>query len=39
LSSQTLDPWFTTPEEFAKRLKSDDEKYEKLIKLTGAKVD
>ena len=39
LSSQTLDPWFTTPEEFAKRLKSDDEKYEKLIKLTGAKID
>ena len=39
MSSQTLDPWFTTPEDFAKRLKADDEKYEKLIKLTGAKVD
>lgn len=39
LSSQTLDPWFTTPEEFAKRLRSDDEKYSKLIKLTGARVD
>ena len=39
MSSQTLDPWFMTPEEFAKRLKADDEKYEKLIKLTGAKVD
>ena len=39
LSSQTLDPWFTTPAEFARRLKSDDEKYEKLIKLTAAKVE
>jgi tripartite-type tricarboxylate transporter receptor subunit TctC len=39
LSSQTLDPWFMTPEEFAQRLKSDYEKYEKLIKLTGARVD
>jgi hypothetical protein len=25
-----------TPAEFAERLKSDDEKYEKLFKLTGA---
>jgi tripartite-type tricarboxylate transporter receptor subunit TctC len=39
LLSQTLDPWFTTPAEFAQRLKSDDEKYEKLIKLTAAKVE
>ncbi|MEO7726344.1 MAG: tripartite tricarboxylate transporter substrate binding protein [Burkholderiales bacterium] len=39
LSSQTLDPWFMTPEDFATRLKADDEKYAKLIKLTGAHVD
>ena len=39
LSSQTLDPWFTTPEEFAQRLQSDDQKYGKLIALTGAKID
>ena len=38
LSSQTLDPWFMTPAEFAERLKSDDEKYERLMKLTGAKI-
>lgn len=38
LSSQTLDPMFMTPEEFARRLKSDDDKYEKLIKLTAAKI-
>lgn len=39
LSSQTLDAWFTTPEEFARRLKSDYEKYDKLVKLTGAKIE
>ena len=38
LSSQTLDPWFMTPAEFAERLKADDEKYEKLFKLTNAKL-
>jgi len=39
LSSQTLDAWFTTPEEFSRRLKSDYDKYDKLIKLTGAKLE
>jgi tripartite-type tricarboxylate transporter receptor subunit TctC len=39
LASQSLDPWFTTPEEFAERMKSDDEKYDKLIRLTGARID
>ena len=39
LSSQTLDAWFTTPEEFSRRLKTDYEKYDKLVKLTGAKID
>jgi tripartite-type tricarboxylate transporter receptor subunit TctC len=39
LSSQALDPWFGTPEEFAARIKTDYEKYGKLIQLTGAKID
>jgi len=39
LESQALDPWTSTPEEFAQRIKVDYEKYGKLIKLTGAKVD
>ena len=39
LKSQTLDPLFMTPEQFARRLKSDSDKYEKVIKVSGAKVD
>jgi len=39
LTGQALDPWISTPEEFAARLKSDYEKYGQLIKLTGARVD
>ena len=39
LSAQTLDPWFTTPEQFADRLKSDNDKYAKLVKLSGATID
>ena len=39
LKSQTLDPMSMTPEQFAKRLESDYRKYEKVIKLTGAKID
>lgn len=39
LSSQTLDPMFMSPEQFAVRLKSDYDKYAKVIKETGAKVD
>ena len=39
LKSQTLDPMAMTPDQFAKRLRSDYEKYEKVIKLTGAKID
>jgi tripartite-type tricarboxylate transporter receptor subunit TctC len=39
LSSQALDPWFGTPEEFAARIKTDYDKYGKLIQLTGAKID
>ena len=39
LSNQTLDPLHMTPEEFARRLRSDYEKYERVIKLTGAQID
>jgi tripartite-type tricarboxylate transporter receptor subunit TctC len=39
LESQALDPWSSTPEAFTAKLKVDFEKYAKLIKLTGAKVD
>ena len=39
LKAQTLDPMFMSPEQFAKRLRSDYDKYEKVIKLTGAKID
>jgi tripartite-type tricarboxylate transporter receptor subunit TctC len=39
LKSQTLDPLFMTPEQFARRLKSDYDKNEKDIKVSGAKVD
>ncbi|MDB5811044.1 MAG: hypothetical protein JWN94_3166 [Betaproteobacteria bacterium] len=39
LASQALDALGGTPEEFDVRIKADYEKYGKLIKLTGAKVD
>jgi tripartite-type tricarboxylate transporter receptor subunit TctC len=39
LKNQTLDPLIMSPEQFARRLKSDYDKYEKVIKLTGAKID
>jgi len=39
LASQTLDPMYMTPEQFEQRLRSDYSKYEKLIRLTGAKID
>jgi len=38
LGAQTLDPMFMTPEQFAARLKSDYDKYGKLIRETGAKA-
>jgi tripartite-type tricarboxylate transporter receptor subunit TctC len=37
MSSQTLDPMYMSSEQFATRLKTDFDKYEKLVKLTGAK--
>ncbi len=39
LNGLTLEPMYTTPEQFARRLKSDYEKYGKLIKQTAAKVN
>jgi tripartite-type tricarboxylate transporter receptor subunit TctC len=39
LKSQTLDPLVMTPDQFAQRLKSDYDKYEKVIRISGAKVD
>ena len=39
LAGQALDPWTSSPEEFDARLKTDFEKYAKLIKLTSAKIE
>lgn len=39
LSAQTLDPMPMTPAEFATRLKSDYDKYGKVIKETGARIE
>jgi tripartite-type tricarboxylate transporter receptor subunit TctC len=39
LKSQTLEPLIMTPEQFARRLRSDYDKYEMVVKLTGAKID
>lgn len=38
LRKLTLDPMYMTPDEFALRLRSDYEKYGKLIQRTGAKI-
>ncbi len=39
LSSQSLDPMYMTPEEFAKLLKSEYDKYERVVKISGARID
>ena len=39
LSKLTADPLYTTPEEFARQLKSGYAQYKKLIEMTGAKID
>ena len=39
LSAQTLDPMHMTPEQFAQRLKSDYDKYAKVVKISGARID
>jgi tripartite-type tricarboxylate transporter receptor subunit TctC len=39
LSAQTLDPFHLEPDAFAKRMKSDYDKYEKVVKVSGARID
>ena len=39
MGSQTLDPMPMSPDQFAVRLKADYDKYEKLVKLTGANAN
>ncbi|MBI2227067.1 MAG: tripartite tricarboxylate transporter substrate binding protein [Betaproteobacteria bacterium] len=39
LDGLTADPLYTTPEEFARQLKSGYAQYKKLIEMTGAKID
>ena len=39
LSGQTLDPMHMTIEQFAQRLKSDHEKYERVVKVSGARME
>jgi tripartite-type tricarboxylate transporter receptor subunit TctC len=39
LSAQTLDPMHMTPDQFTARIKSDYDKYAKVVKISGAKVD
>lgn len=34
-----LNPWYTTPEAMAKRVRVDYDKYEKLVKMTGVTID
>lgn len=39
LSSLVLDPMHQTPEEFARLLKADYDKYEQIVKQSGARID
>jgi len=39
LEAQALDPWLSTPDEFNAKLKTDFEKYARLIKLSGARIE
>jgi tripartite-type tricarboxylate transporter receptor subunit TctC len=39
LTMQTLDPMHMTPEQFAQRIKSDYDKYERVVKASGARID
>lgn len=39
LLSQTLDPLYSTPEEFAQRLQSDYRKYADVVKISGARIE
>ena len=39
LTAQALDPMYLTSEEFAKKLKAEYDKYEKVVKVSGARLD
>ena len=39
LNSQSLDPMYQTPEEFARMLKSEYDKYEHIVKVSGARLE
>ena len=39
LSNQTLDPMHMTPDQFTERLRSDYDKYARVVKISGAKID
>jgi tripartite-type tricarboxylate transporter receptor subunit TctC len=39
LTSQALDPMYMTPEDFAQFLKAEYDKYENVVKLSGARLD
>ncbi|MBM3342073.1 MAG: tripartite tricarboxylate transporter substrate binding protein [Betaproteobacteria bacterium] len=39
LSALVLDPMHSTPEEFAKLLKAEYDKYERVVKLSGARLE
>jgi tripartite-type tricarboxylate transporter receptor subunit TctC len=39
LAAQTLDPMYMTPEEFAKQLQVDYDKFALVVKLSGARLD
>jgi len=34
-----VEPWITTPEDFAAEIRSDHAKYARLVKEAGAKID
>ena len=39
LSAQVLDPMYSSPEEFASLMKSEYDKYERVVKASGAHID
>src|SRR5688572_18689667 len=39
LSAQVLDPMYMTPEDFATLLKAEHEKYGRVVKISGARID
>ncbi len=39
LSAQAFEPWTSTPEEFARVIRSDYEKWGRIVKASGARID